>query len=675
MPQQAKPKVEPPHRQIATVVSSRPSQPITPSQLNATSHAQNNLLSDPISTPGRSSQSSQTRPGPSVVIKPSALPKHEFKFIPDVPTSSNDLQNPVLDHLATIQPDNYTKNRIEQLQRLVAEYHEAKDELDSTHFEKVSTMDADFNVMTGDALTKLYDKVMAVDATTYLSSVPVETIVQIHSLCEPLILASDQSTLFNEGEYEAWTDDLRTTEIGLKAARLALTVMHGGPADRRTSSEDLVTTIVQVVKRVLEACVSPVLTSSRGGTDSGLFEYASSHKSEVSSILRLCTSVEDLLARTIRKVTLPDSALNAIEFVALTLLVHPNSASEKDSVLGIQQFERLRRAAMDVLTSIFASRPDHQQYIVNEILNSLDKLPDKGPNTRQFKSVREEPIMTVSAAFMQFVQIAATNTSLKRPNTDLTFSSKEFDEDDGDGEYDSDHSVPQQAKPTKSNKMADDTVRNIMLNARQIAQLIASTLTEKAKGVSKSAEKPYRNLLDMFVDDFCRVLGSPEWPAANLLLIRLFYQMYPLLETNNCKMAIAVLGNMGCGIIDFKIRLRKLRQDVDMSQSSLSVKLHRLTEEALENDETRLKKSDILALKDPFRMVIESLPDYLKVNDDSDNLRLLSIRGCYISNWLDSINQVLEAKDGDSGVDDDAIIELQRSVQSMFLEPNWSARE
>lgn len=610
-----------------------------------------------------------------MVIKPSTLPKHEFKLIRDVPISPNDAQHPVLDHLATLQPDNYAKSKIEQLQRLVAEYHEAKDELDSPHFEKISTTDADFNVMTADALTKLYDKVMAVDATTYLSSVPVETIVQIHSLCDPLILASDQSTLFSEGEYEAWTDDLRTAEIGLKGARLAMTAMLGGPSDRRTSSEDLVTSIVQVVKRVLEVCIFPVLASSRAGPDSGVFEYASSHKSEISSTLRLCTSVEELLARTIRKVTLPDSALNAIEFVALSLLVHPNSVSEKDSVLGIQQFERLRRAAMDVLTSIFASRPDHQQYIVSEILNSLEKLPDKGPNTRQFKSIREEPIMTVSAAFMQFVQIAATNTSLKRPKTDLVVSSDASDEDDGDGEYDSDHPTPQHGKTLKSIRMAEDAVRNTMLNARQIAQLIASTLTEKAKGVSKSAEKPYRNLLDMFVDDFCRVLGSPEWPAANLLLIRLFYQMYPLLETNNWKMAIAVLGNMGCGIIDFKLRLRKLRQDVDMSQSKISVKLHRLTEEALENDETRLRKADILALEDPFRMVIESLPDYLKVNDNFENLHLLSIRGCYVSTWLESINQVSESKDGDNATDDDAIIELRRSVQSMVLEPNWPARQ
>lgn len=611
-----------------------------------------------------------------MVIKPSTAPKNEFKLIDNVPPSPDELEPSTLDHLSTLQPEDraYAEQKIEQLQKLVVRYCEAKDELESEYFESISTIDADVTVMTGDALKKLYDRVMTVYSTECFPSVSVETIIQIQSLCDPLIAASDQSTLLTEGDFDSWTGDLRTLESGLKAARVALTAMLEGPSDRRTSSEDLLTSIVQAVKRALELCVFPVLASSRGDAGAGIFDYASSHKPEVSTILRLCMSIQELLARAVRKITLPDSVVNAIEFLALTLLVHPNSTSEKDSILGIQQFERIRRAAMDVLTNIFASRPDHQQYIVNEILDSLEKLPDKGPNTRQFKSVREEPIMTVSAVFMQFVQVAGTHLDSRRPNADLASEDEDSHGNDSEADYDSDNPPSQKPKPTKSSKKVEGTTRRLMINALQIAQIIASTLIEKAKGVAKSADKPYRNLLDMFVDDFCRVLGSPEWPAAHLLLIRLFYQLWPLLETNNWKMAMSVLGYMGCGIIDFKTRLRKLRQDVDMSQSDISNRLHRLTEEVLESDGARLKKSDLLALTDPFRMVIGSLPDYLKVNDNRDDIHLLSVRGCYVSNWLDSINQVMETNDDDAA-SDKSLVELRRNVRLMMLECNWSSRE
>lgn len=671
-------KADPPRPHVSTTPTHRPPQQKTP---NATPYAQNHALAYPDSTPVppsiSSQSSSQPRSGPAVVIKASSVPKHEYRLIENVPTSPKGAQNSNLDYLATLQPAerDLAEQKIHRLQKLVGKYTEAKDDLESEHFEKISTLDSDITVMTSDALKTLYDRVMSVYATRCFSSVPVETIVQIFSLCDPLIAISDQASLFGEEDLDTWTSDLVTVETGLKAARLALTAMLEGPPDRRTSSEDLLTAIVRLMKRVLESCIFPVLAASRRDTDSSIFAYASNHKPEISTILRLCTTVEERLAQTVRKITLPDSALNAVEFLALTLLVHPNSDSEKDSALGIQQFERLRRSAMEVLVNIFASCPDHQQYVLNEILNSLEKLPDKGSNTRQFKSVREEPIMTVSAIFMQFVQVAATNIEDKRTQTKPDPAEEESSsEDNSESEYEADRPIKRKNKSFKGNASAEATARRLSNSAQQIAHRIASTLIERAKNVTKSGDKPFRNLLDMFVDDFCKVLGSPEWPAANLLLFPLLVQMINLRDDkDNRNMALSVLGTMGCGIIDFKKRIRLLRHSIDVSHSDLSAKLHQLTEDILEDDDVRLKKGDVLALKDPYRMVIESLPDYLKINDNPDDLHLLSVRGCHVTCWLDLISQVVPKDDGVA--DDQVIFALRREVQSMALEPRWSSRE
>ncbi|KAL5418032.1 hypothetical protein PMIN06_004879 [Paraphaeosphaeria minitans] len=661
---------------LSTAPPHRPPQQTTPNQ-QAASFAKNNALIYASNTPAPSSTTSQPRSGPAVIIKPSSAPKHEFRLIENVPSSPDESQHVNLDYLSTLQPAEreLAEQKIQRLRRLVGEYRESKDELESDYFEKISTMDSDMTVMTSDALKTLYDRVMSVYATKCFSSVPVETIIQIHSICDPLIVMADQSSLFSEGELDSWTRDLATVESALKAAKLVLTVMLEGPSDRRTTSEDLLTAIVRSMKRVLESCIFNVLAASRKDTDTGIFTYATDHRPEISAVLRLCTSVEDLLAQTIRKFTLPDSALYDVEFLALALLVHPNSDSEKDSVLGIQQFERLRRAAMDVVTNIFAFRPDHQKQILDEILSSLEKLPDKGSNTRQFKSVQEEPIMTVSAIFMQFVQVAATHTQDQR--TKATSDLREDDsstEDDSDSDSDEDRRHARKKKSGKGSASAEATTDRLMNNAKLVAQTIATTLTERAKNVTKSGDKPFRNLLDMFVDDFCKVLGSPEWPAADLLLVPLFHLMCKYRnDSSNRNMALSILGTMGCGILDFKKRTRQLRRDIDVSQSDLSAKLYRLTEEILEDDSHTIKRSDVIALKDPYRMIVESLPDYLKVTDDLEDLHLLSVRGCYVSCWLDFISQVV-SQDKDAAEDPD-IIELQKKVRLMALEPKWTSQE
>ncbi|KAF2451351.1 hypothetical protein P171DRAFT_515385 [Karstenula rhodostoma CBS 690.94] len=675
-PQRSKSKQEPPRPHVSTAPPQRSSQQMDPNQ-RTTPLVKNSALVYPPSTPVPSVTSSQPRSGPAVVIKPSSAPKHEFRLIENVPSSPGETQHANLDYLATLQPAEreLAEQKIQRLRKLVEKYREAKDELESDYFEKVSTLDSDLTAMTSDALKTLYDRVMSVYATKCFSSVPVETIIQIHSLCDPLIVMSDQSSFFSEGELYSWTGDLAVVECGLKAAKLALTVMLEGPPDRRTTSEDLLTAIIRGMKRVLESCIFKVLAASRKDTDTSIFAYATDHRPEISTVLRLCTSVEELLAQTVRKVTLPDSALYEVEFLALALLVHPNSDSEKDSVLGIQQFERLRRAAMDVVTNIFAFRPDHQQPVLDEILNSLEKLPDKGSNTRQFKSVREEPIMTVSAIFMQFVQVAATNTQDQR--TKATSVPKEDDssaDDESESDYDEDRRDARKKKRGKSNASAEANTDRLMNNAKLIAQRIATTLTDRAKNVSKSGDKPFRNLLDMFVDDFCKVLGSPEWPAADLLLVPLFNLMCQLRnDKDNRNMALSILGTMGGGILDFRKRTRQLRRDIDVSQSDLSAKLCRLTEEILEDDAPTLKRSDLVALKDPYRMVVESLPDYLKVTDNPEDLHLLSVRGCYVSCWLDFMSQVI-SQDKEAA-EDPGIVELRKKVRSMALEPRWSSQE
>jgi cohesin loading factor subunit SCC2 len=578
--------------------------------------------------------------------------------------------------LATMgrQERDIAEQKIEQLNKFTQELQQEKEDSDlSDYFKKVSCLDSDIAVMRSKTTSDLYNLVMQVKAKGCFSLVPVETILRIHSLCEPSITALDQSSLFSLGDMESWSSDLGIADSGLKAANLALTTMLHGGQDRRITPEDLIIAIIECLKRVLESCIFPVLESRRTGDMSELFASASGHRDRMRSTILSCKSVLKSIAPLISKVALTHNAINPIEYIALALLVQQNSDSDKDSIFGIQRFESLRQAAMEVLTQVFAAHTDHQHSITSEILNNLEKLPDKGANARQFKSIRDQPIMSVSALFMRFVQVAATNQQNLHKKV---ISPSQHDETDGEDEsdYASDESAPKKKKPEpKGDSSAKTVAQRLTSNAMAIASRIATVLTERAMNVSKSGDKPFRNLLDMFVEDFCNVLGSPEWPAATLLLQQLLLSMLRVLKTgNNIDMALTIMGSMACGIIDFKLRVKRLKRELDITQSELSARLDRLAEDALDNG---IHKKDLLSFDGPYRMVIESLPDYLTSDVSQTDPRLLSIRGFYVSFWLNTVTQILQSSNDNDTPHKQAMSDLQGRLETIFTDPNYLSRE
>lgn len=614
-----------------------------------------------------------------MIIKPLGpnARREEYRRYDKLPAEDDSVQQESA--LASLRPQEreIAEQKIERLHKLAKRLHSQREnDHDSEDFEQISCIDSDVTVMRAATLDRLYDRIMAVQATGCFASVSVEAIKKVHVLCEPSISALDQSSLFSQMELEAWPSSIRIAESGLKACRLTLITMLEGCEDRRITPEDLVISIIDALKRVLQSCIFPVLESRRSGENADLFNHASGLRDKMKLIIVSCTGVLKCLAPLISKISLTHNAVNPIEYIALALLVHQNSDSEKDSVFGIQKFESLRQAAMEVLTQVFAAHTTHQNSITTEILNNLEKFPDKGNNARQFKSVRDPPIMTVSALFMRFVQVASTNQHNRPKDREPSPEQSDSAEED-ESDYDSDRPTSKKKKAKKSqsdgNMSARSLAQRLTENAKSIAGRIASVLTDRAMNVSKSGDKPFRNLLDMFVEDFCNVLGSPEWPAATVLLQQLLRCMIGIMNKGTSKdMALTMMGSMGCGIIDFKLRLKRLKRELTISPSKLSSKLDQLTEDALDKG---LDNKDLLGSNGPYRMVIESLPDYLKVEANQADPHLMSVQGCYVTFWLDNVAQQLKPKANEESPDSRELSELQERLETMFTDSKWLSRE
>ncbi|CAO2654791.1 Nn.00g115240.m01.CDS01 [Neocucurbitaria sp. VM-36] len=663
-------------------------QPATP---NGNAHAQNASLPYPSSALSTAPSSTPARtPGPTVMIKPISVRREEYQRYDNIDTPASLSQQRKEDHrkeggATVLRPHEreIADRKTEELETLVTNLSEDKDDFDgSENFMKVTTADGEFNVLKLRPMDNLSDKMSNVVNLGRFAALPVDLVMQIQSLLHPTVTSTTKNGLFpqDEGTLEL-SESIETAQFALKASKLLLKTMIEGRDDFRMRREEIIDIIIDLVKLIKDACIVPIVQARRSGASEDLFSAASGYKKELQTLLRLCGNVLSSFATLIGRFNLSDRALNTLEFLTLELLVEQNSDHEKDSIFTIARFEQFRQRAMDVLAQIFSRHPGQQTSILNGIFSNLEKLPDKKASARQFKSAREVPIMTISALFMRFVQVVATNRESQA--TVESRSTTDSDHDDEGSDYELGMSAIKKAKKaTKSSGTPIQIALNLNTNANQIAHHIAISLIERASNVSKTGDKPFRNLLDLFIDDFCNVLGSPEWPAAVMLLQQLLVRMRNILHGDQAAkqtvvdkdMALTTMARIGSGIIDFKHSLRQLKRKIDISQSDLSSTLVHLVDEALSDDpKESINEVDLLAFDGPYRMIIESLSDYLDLRPSQEDPHLQSVSGCYVSSWLAAVNRAFQ--DQDESDRPQAARDVQQHLETIIMDPKWLARK
>ncbi|KAF1924302.1 uncharacterized protein M421DRAFT_424939 [Didymella exigua CBS 183.55] len=663
--------------QQATPLPRTTSQTHTPKD---TAHSQNAAIPYPSSALSSVSSSTPLRPGPAVVIKPAAVRKEEYQRFDHIAVGAPSSHRKADGSTSVLRPHEreIADRKIEDLEALVIKLNEDRDDLDATgSFTRVSIADGEMNVMEPRAMDRLSDKMANVNNLGRFAELSVDLVSQIQKLLDPSITCAGQLTLFPQDE--DWSDGIDKARAALQASNLMLTSMIDGRDDYRLRPEDTVSAIIDLIKVIRNECIVPVIQARRGDT---LFDSATSRRKELLSVLRGCGTVLSRFATLIGKVNLPERGLNILEDLVVGLLVEQNSDSEKDSVYGIKAFETFRQKAMDVLAQIFARHTEQRPSILNGILSNLEKLPDKKASARQFKSAREMPVMSISALFMRFVQVAAMN---KESRINRMSDNRENHPEDEDlaSDYEPSASASLTSKRKSKTGASGQSASFLAANARNIADTITGSLIHRASNVSKTGDKPFRNLLDLFIEDFLNVLGSPEWPAATILLQSFLARMIATVSAENATkhtvvdkdMALSTLAKMGCGVIDFKHRLRQLKRGLDSSQSELSAKLDRLAEDVFD-DKNGISAIDLYEFGGPYRMVIESLSSYLELRRDQKDLHLESVTGCHITFWLDAVREKLDKLEKSSP---DAVpsrlIEVQRNLEAMLADPRWLERK
>ena len=541
---------------------------------------------------------------------------------------------------------------LQELKELIWEISTAEDNFSSDNagsstdrlLTSVHGADGEVVTLSSFAHSKLEQLISHVIKSKRFNVLEVEVLVKLQSLCLGSITAADGidgrfSSDWNESEAENWLADITTLESAFRASRTVLRIMSGGREEKLLYPEETVQRIINLVCKVIDNCITRVVESRSTGDSADIFQIGSDHKKTIGHLLQSAGKVLKLLLVVLAEEELSERPINDVLFFAIRMLFVENSSSEKDSVLGVQKFETFRRMAMNITSTIYSRYEDQRDFILRDILDSLQKLPTTKVHGRQFKLADGGRLQLTSVLLLKLVStsgsggISVVKHRSRRvlPDADGTAQPRhseigESDVSDDEAGSDDEEDIPliKVSSHTASSVERNSSVSKALFNAAWMtAQKIISYLVTRASSCSKTGEQPHRHLLDMFVEDLITVFNHPEWPASEVLLRVLVIKMIDLAETSSTvsakNMALETLGIMGTAILETIALARQRSRALEIDDAPLSMKLSNQLESSISEG---LGQWDLAGSDGPYHIVLEHL-----AADDSD------VQGYHLTQW------------------------------------------
>lgn len=495
--------------------------------------------------------------------------------------------------------------------------------------EHIATMLSDKDVtLTAATQHKLHGAIQkAIDFKTF-DQVSVENLLQILKLAEASLnyldgVELDVQESWDDDAVGAWIHQLSVVDRALKSSRTCLRIMSGGRPEKQLYSESIINSSIELVESMSQNIITPLVELRPSGSGGDLFRLLAKHKKTLSATFLSCQKLAALLAEIITKIDLSEQAISKLENTASKLIFVENAHVERESLLGVQKFDGIRSVAMDVLSQVFLANPDQRQSIFDDILSSLEKLPVGKLSSRQFKLSDGGSVQPVSALIMRLVQASSGYVDKAQQSRRATLLQNLEDDGDAEGEPEmqqpangshpfssitgedhaaQEHKIATQELSACSYPLIDTATRN--------ASYVINYIVSRALRSTKSGDAPYRNLLDLFVEDFTTCLDSPDWPSAEMLLRLLMLVMVQQVEGAKTaapakNMALELLGTMSAAISRLRSHAKRTATSLDsMEADDMSQYLASLALNVLEQTSS---PEQLVEWSGPFRAVLESI--------------------------------------------------------------------
>ncbi|KIW87537.1 uncharacterized protein Z519_11860 [Cladophialophora bantiana CBS 173.52] len=622
---------------------------------------------------------STTAPQPTVKKKTLQMPITKPAFVVEVPKPPPSLTRD--DHVAWQQgrkvsdPSLNTKrvlatsSKKQKDDQLLASFEshlvdifEAQDQIaPHTSTERVKINNAMFDVPGGEDDTeprlaiRVHEQLQSVMSQLLssgrLGDASVEYLRRLQRICEPAIEAAQTVNLQlpsdpTDENISAWLSKLHKAENGAASASTLVYTVLSAPHNQDLISLEALQWLPNVLVNLFENCLIPTVEARPDGQSSQVFRYSSVYSEPLKRLLDAGRKLLGLVARLCVDIKGAGPVVNSTEFLAVKLIFVQNAYNDKSSAIGSQAYERLRKHAMAAVAKLYAAFPDERSAILDEVLTSLDKLPSNSRSARQYKLGGGRNIQLVSALFMQLVQTSAMQSGVKKrklrrpPRTGSSNpdSSEESEESASDMEVDSAPGADEDKRNplSKLGQMA----QNLLHDALNSAQHIVMWMVDKASKVTKSGDSPYRNILDLFVEDLTLVFPSPDWPASELLLSVLAHRMKTLAETDKAastkNMALESLGVMGAAISQTRASVRSLLSSITRDGEPRSTTIAQdLSDSVRDRPHFSLEIQELVSARGPFSIVNSYLSQ-----KGGESLGTKSARAYLLAKYATLLNQI-----------------------------------
>ncbi|KAJ5102720.1 hypothetical protein N7532_003249 [Penicillium argentinense] len=575
-----------------------------------------------------------------------------------------------------------------KLQDLLLEIFEIEDQIDpdmtidptrpNPTFVNARSLEITGMILSSDAHTRLQKAIRKVAGFDRLPDIPSDYLNRVQKLCEKPIIAAQAPDLslndsLNESESQDWISRVDDVLNAMLAIGTLLQTMSGRQTERDLCPEDLIEAIPNVLNQAFDNCIIPAVEARSNGKDSERFSFFASQKRIIGSLINQSKKVLTLFADFLSRIEVSEGTITSAEFFAAKLIFVENAHNDNQSAVGYQKYEPARRGAMDVLAKIFSKYPDQRPFILDEILVSLEKLPSTRQSARQFKLADGKNIQLLTALVLQLVQTTALEVpraSKAKRRLQAQGHGEDEDEamtdgngtkrDDSEDEQELDESLERLA--TKANRLYD--------NASRSAQYIVKFIVQRAMTSTKSGDQPYRNILDLFTEDLINVLGSTDWPAAELLLRIMASHMVNIADQEKSpatakSMALELLGWMGSAISDLIATAQHMLPALEDGDADITDYLKQQFDDFTSR---ALHPQDLVAPNGPYRMALE----YLSHDKNSDNWQLASARGFYLATWAKTVCSLYyNAEDKEEMAHDDMTDDLVVLLSKSFHDSRW----
>jgi cohesin loading factor subunit SCC2 len=585
---------------------------------------------------------------------------------------------------------------VEALQNQLLSIFEAQDHMQPDTSEEVAvstnsmftmrdTAEGSAIVLQAAAQLSLDSAVQKVVAYGRLDSIEVEQLSRVQQLCEASLAVVGSGSLtigedWSEQDIDEWLGRITGADNGLVAGRTLLRIMTGGSKYKELQSEDYLRAVLDAARNVVDSCIIPTMEEraslgerirgEKDSTSNPKFAIAVEHRAALRKLISTTIKCLRLLGELLVKTDVDETAISSVEFLCRSLIFAQNSGTDKDAALGTQTIESTRVAAMDVVAIIFTKYESQRDFILNELLLSVEKLPAGKQSARQFKLIDAKPIQLISALLMRLVQTSATTNDsalrtrkVKDDKDEESESEESDDSEDAEFEEDDEIVVGSAKKPKKLGNDLDAAYMPLKKSSQHHASYIINMLLTRALRTTKSSDEPFRKLLDIFTEDFLNVLGSSDWPAAEVLLRVLTHQMIGLADNAKSPapsrtLALELLGTIGSGILDLQAATISTGKSLEINDS-----IARLLGGIVQRmDSGTLDPEALTTFDGPYRVVIE----YLHERNLKDP-QLRSARGYHLVQWA---ALVCEGRDAD-GNPLHSSKELQHQIRNMIEDTQW----